>query len=259
MSEKNVYIPSSALDSFAHALYAERLPEIGTREPYLMAGIEINKNKPQYSTASLKVVHFIRGEERNKAFEVKTKPQYIKAALAQLMEYARKPFGGNRELTTWEIKANKIVNGQMSQEKITAGKIVVGRTEKGPFISVVHWNDKYPHIAFFPGLHDPNALGNPAGDDPERSYNFVCACALGWAQTISDLLATEFSRNQNAALDNLRRSQPQGGGGGQGGGNYGGGGNNYGNKPNYGGNESYGGGAGQSANVSESSGDNFNF
>lgn len=241
MSDKPVYVPSSALDSFSHALYAERLPEIGTREPYLMVGLEINKNKPQYSTASIKAVHFIRGEERNKAFEVKTKPQYIQAALQQLIAYARKPYGGNRELTTWEIKSNKIVGGQMTQEKITAGKIVVGRTEKGPFISVVHWSDKYPSIPFFPGLHDPNALGVPT-DDPERTYNFVCSNAIGWATTISDLLSSEYSRGQNAVLDNMRRNQPapaQGGGG-----SYGGGGN-------YGGGKSYGGNSG-GANYGES-------
>ena len=48
MSENNVYIPSHALDSFAHALYAERVPEIGTRNQVFMVGIDINKNKPQY-------------------------------------------------------------------------------------------------------------------------------------------------------------------------------------------------------------------
>lgn len=257
MSAQNVYIPSSALDSFSHALYAERLPEIGTREPYFMVGLEINKTKPQYSTASLKAVHFIRGEERTKAFEVKTKPQYIQAALQQLAEYAKKPFDRKRELTTWEVKSNKIVNGQMSQEKITAGKIVVGRTEKGPFISVVHWNDKYPHIAFFPGLHDPNAINNPS-DDEERSYNYVCATTLGWVATVSGLLTSEYSRGQNAILDNLRRSQPaqtQGGGGNYGGGNGG---------KSYGGAQS--GGSYQNNNnsqpeqtVTQSNGGEFNF
>lgn len=182
MSEKSVYIPSSALDSFAHALYAERIPEVGTREPHLMVGLELNKNKPQYSTASLKATHYIRGEERTKSFEVKTKPQYIQAALQQLITYANKPYDGKREISTWEIKSNKIVNGQMTQEKITAGKIVVGRTEKGPFISVVHWNDRYPHIAFYPGLNDPNAVACPS-DEPERLYGFVCSNAIGWATT----------------------------------------------------------------------------
>lgn len=246
MSENNVYIPSHALDSFAHAIYAERLPEIGTRNPVLMVGIEINKSKPQYSTASLKAIHFIRGEEKNKAFEVKTKPKTIQAALQQLKEYARKPFGGNRELVTFEIKGPKIVNGKMSQEKITTGKIVVGRTEKGPFISVVHWNDRYPHIAFYAGLNEEDSVTNPS-DDPERAYNYVCASALGWAETTSELLTIEFARLQNKAFDQLRSQQGQGGGSSSGG-SYGGNNNNYG-----------GGSHQQTVTRTESSGDNFNF
>ncbi len=244
MSENNVYIPSHALDSFAHALYAERVPEIGTRNPVFMVGIDINKNKPQYSQASLKAIHFIRGEEKNKAFEVKTKPKTIQAALAQLKEYARKPFGGNRELVTFEIKGPKIVNGKMSQEKITSGKIVVGRTEKGPFISVVHWNDRYPHIAFYPGLNEEDSVVNPS-DDPERAYNYVCASAIGWVDTVSPLLNSEFARLQNKAYDQLR-SQQQSGGGSSSGGSYGGNNNNY-------------GGQQQTVTRTESSGDNFNF
>ncbi len=253
MSENNVYIPSHALDSFAHALYAERLPEIGTRNPVLMVGIEINKVKPQYSTASLKAIHFIRGEEKNKAFEVKTKPKTIQAALQQLKEYARKPFGGNRELVTFEIKGPKIVNGKMSQEKITTGKIVVGRTEKGPFISVVHWNDRYPHIAFYAGLNEEDSVTNPS-DDPERAYNYVCASALGWAETTSNLLTVEFARLQNKAFDQLRAQQPQGGGsysgGAASGGSYGGNNNNN-NNNNY--------AQQQTVTRTESSGDGFNF
>lgn len=253
MSENNVYIPSHALDSFAHALYAERLPEIGTRNPVLMVGIEINKAKPQYSTASLKAIHFIRGEEKNKAFEVKTKPKTIQAALQQLKEYARKPFGGNRELVTFEIKGPKIVNGKMSQEKITTGKIVVGRTEKGPFISVVHWNDRYPHIAFYAGLNEEDSVTNPS-DDPERAYNYVCASALGWAETTSNLLTVEFARLQNKAFDQLRAQQPQGGGsysdGAASGGSYGGNNNNN-NNNNY--------AQQQTVTRTESSGDGFNF
>lgn len=253
MSENNVYIPSHALDSFAHALYAERLPEIGTRNPVLMVGIEINKAKPQYSTASLKAIHFIRGEEKNKAFEVKTKPKTIQAALQQLKEYARKPFGGNRELVTFEIKGPKIVNGKMSQEKITTGKIVVGRTEKGPFISVVHWNDRYPHIAFYAGLNEEDSVTNPS-DDPERAYNYVCASALGWAETTSNLLTVEFARLQNKAFDQLRAQQPQGGGSYSGdaasGGSYGGNNNNN-NNNNY--------AQQQTVTRTESSGDGFNF
>ena len=252
MSENNVYSPSHALDSFAHALYAERLPEIGTRNPVLMVGIEINKAKPQYSTASLKAIHFIRGEEKNKTFEVKTKPKTIQAALQQLKEYARKPFGGNRELVTFEIKGPKIVNGKMSQEKITTGKIVVGRTEKGPFISVVHWNDRYPHIAFYAGLNEEDSVTNPS-DDPERAYNYVCASALGWAETTSSLLTGEFARLQNKAFDQLRAQQPQGGGsyGGAGaasGGSYGGNNNNNNNYVQQ-----------QTVTRTESSGDGFNF
>ena len=253
MSENNVYIPSHALDSFAHALYAERLPEIGTRNPVLMVGIEINKVKPQYSTASLKAIHFIRGEEKNKTFEVKTKPKTIQAALQQLKEYARKPFGGNRELVTFEIKGPKIVNGKMSQEKITTGKIVVGRTEKGPFISVVHWNDRYPHIAFYAGLNEEDSVTNPS-DDPERAYNYVCASALGWAETTSNLLTVEFARLQNKAFDQLRAQQPQGGdnysGGAASGGSYGGNNNNN-NNNNY--------AQQQTVTRTESSGDGFNF
>lgn len=253
MSENNVYIPSHALDSFAHALYAERLPEIGTRNPVFMVGIDINKSKPQYSNATLKAIHFIRGEEKNKAFEVKTKPKTIQAALQQLKEYARKPFGGNRELVTFEIKGPKIVNGKMSQEKITTGKIVVGRTEKGPFISVVHWNDRYPHIAFYPGLYEEDSVINPS-DDPERAYNYVCASALGWVETTSKLLTSEYARLQNKAFDQIRAQQGSGGGGQGGGapssgGSYGG--NNNNNNNNY--------ASQQTVTRTESSGDNFNF
>ena len=250
MSENNVYIPSHALDSFAHALYAERLPEIGTRNPVFMVGIDINKSKPQYSNATLKAIHFIRGEEKNKAFEVKTKPKTIQAALQQLKEYARKPFGGNRELVTFEIKGPKIVNGKMSQEKITTGKIVVGRTEKGPFISVVHWNDRYPHIAFYPGLYEEDSVINPS-DDPERAYNYVCASALGWVETTSKLLTSEYARLQNKAFDQIRAQQGggQGGGAPSSGGSYGG--NNNNNNNNY--------ASQQTVTRTESSGDNFNF
>ena len=250
MSENNVYIPSHALDSFAHALYAERLPEIGTRNPVFMVGIDINKSKPQYSNATLKAIHFIRGEEKNKAFEVKTKPKTIQAALQQLKEYARKPFGGNRELVTFEIKGPKIVNGKMSQEKITTGKIVVGRTEKGPFISVVHWNDRYPHIAFYPGLYEEDSVINPS-DDPERAYNYVCASALGWVETTSKLLTSEYARLQNKAFDQIRAQQGggQGGGAPSSGGSYGG--NNNDNNNNY--------ASQQTVTRTESSGDNFNF
>lgn len=247
MSENNVYIPSHALDSFAHALYAERLPEIGTRNPVFMVGIDINKSKPQYSSATLKALHFIRGEEKNKAFEVKTKPKTIQAALQQLKEYARKPFGGNRELVTFEIKGPKIVNGKMSQEKITTGKIVVGRTEKGPFISVVHWNDRYPHIAFYPGLCEEDSVVNPS-DDPERAYNYVCASALGWVETTSSLLTSEYARLQNKAFDQIRSQQGGGQGGAPAGNSYGG--NSNGNSYNV---------NNQTVTRTESSGDNFNF
>lgn len=258
----NVYIPSSTLDSFANALYAERLPDIGTREPYLMVGININKNNPQYSAATVKATHFIRGEEKNKAFEIKTKLAYVKSALMQMIEYSRKPFDGKRELTVWEIKAPKIVNGKMTQEKITSGKLVVGRTEKGVFISVVHWNDKYPQIAFYPGMHDVQAVGNPNADDAERSYNFICANARGWAESIKDQLTTEWSECLNTIYKQQRAAQ---GGNGNGGGNSGGYGGNksYGNN-NSGGGNSYGGNSGgynqnQSVETSTSNGDDFNF
>ena len=261
MSDNNVYIPSSALDSFSNALYAERLQDIGTREPYFMIGINLNKNNPQYSAVTAKCTHFIRGEEKNKAFEVKTKMQYVKAALMQMIEYSHKPFDNKRELMVWEVKAPKIQNGKMTQEKVTSGKLVVGRTEKGVFISVVHWNDKFPQIAFYPGLYDQNAVVNPSAEDAERSYNFVCATARGWATTISDLLATEWSEGQNAILKALRANQNQNGGGYNGGSNGGSNYNNSGNK-NYGGNSGgYAGGfnPNQTVETSTSNGDEFNF
>lgn len=167
-----------------------------------------------------------------------------------MKEYARKPFGGNRELVTFEIKGPKIVNGKMSQEKITTGKIVVGRTEKGPFISVVHWNDRYPHIAFYPGLHEEDSVINPS-DDPERAYNYVCASALGWVETTSKLLTSEYARLQNKAFDQIRAQQ--GGGGGQGGGAASSGGSYGGNNNN----NNYA--SQQTVTRTESSGDNFNF
>lgn len=239
--QQNVYIPSSALDSFSNALYAERLPDIGTREPYLMVGIDINKNKPQYSAVTVKATHFIRGEEKNKAFEIKTKLQYVKAALAQMITFADKPFDGKRELRSWNIKGPKIQNGKMTQEKIITGKLVVGRNEKGVFISVVHWNDKYPQIAFYPGLHDHHAVEHSNPDDQERSYDFVCSTARGWAETIMGLLTTEWSNSLDRIYEAMRKAQAANGGGGGNGGGY-----NSNNNNNGGGNRSYGNGGGNS-------------
>lgn len=261
---QNVYIPSSALDSFANALYADRIPDIGTREPYLMVGIDINKNKPQYSAVTVKATHFIRGEEKNKAFEIKTKMQYVKAALKQMQEYATKPFDGKRENRSWNIRGPKIVNGKMSQEKILTGKLVVGRTERGVFISVVHWNDKYPTISFYPGLTDHQSVEIPNDGDQQRMYDFVCSSALGWTETILGLLTTEWSMCLNRAYDALRKQQAQGGGNG-GGNSYGGNGDGYNNnngggynnnKGNYG---SQGSGYNPNQTVDTSSDDNFNF
>lgn len=235
MSEQNVYVPSSALDSFGNVLYAERLADIGTREPFLMVGIDVNKNKPQYSTGVVKVHHFIRGEDRNKTFEVKPKMQYVFAALELMKRYSEKPFGGKNDIVSWGIKGPKIVNGKMTSEKIIVGKLVVGRTEKGPFISVVHWNERYPHIAFYPGLFDYQSVENAAAGDPEASYNFVCATAAGWVEQIKGLLTSEWSLCTNRIYDVMRKAQAAGGGGQGGGGNsYGGnsGGNNNNNSYN---------------------------
>lgn len=231
MSEQQQYIPKSALDSYTNALYAERL-EVGTREPTLMVDIQINRNKPQYSTVGVKVTHHIRGEsDQNKHFEVQTKPQYVKAALHRLIELAKLPHDAPRDNPdVWEIKGRKIVGGKMTSEVITKGKLVVGRTAKGPFISVCHWNTKYPNIAFYPGLHEEGSVGCPASDDPKRMYDFVCQNAVGWASHMLSLLETEYTLLYNRALDNLRRAQGNGNGGGNnnsGGGNRGGG-NSYG-------------------------------
>ena len=84
---------------------------------------------------------------------------------------------------------------------------------------------------------------NPS-DDPERAYNYVCASAIGWVDTVSPLLNSEFARLQNKAYDQLRSQQS--GGGSSSGGSYGGNNNNYGSQQ-------------QTVTRTESSGDNFNF
>lgn len=211
----SVYIPNNVLELFSHTLSAPRVPDIGTREPILSVGFKINKDKPQYSQAFIKVAHFIRGEEKNKAFEAKTSITYVLAALQQLIAYSNKPFDGKKEIMSWSIKGPKIVNGKMSKERIVNSKIVVGRTEKGPFISVVHWNTKYPHIAFYPGVHDDMNVANEATDSVERTYEFVCANAKGWAQTIIDTLVPLYNEEMKHAL----RKMKQDGGGNNGGGN----------------------------------------
>lgn len=253
--ERQVYIPKSALDSFSNALFAERL-ELGSREPMLTVGININQKNVQWSTADVKVIHYIRGEEKNKTFDAPTKPVIVQAALRRLAEYALIPFDSEvKKTTSWDIRGPKIVGGKMSNERITKAKLVVGRNKKGPFISVVHWNSAYPHIAFYPGLHDENNVMPSASDDPEKVYEYVCACASGWATHISQLLGTEWSYYVNKALEAMRRNQNNNGGG------YGGNSNGGGyNGNNNSGNNGYGNGGGYSTSKpTESSGDEFNF
>ena len=264
--ERQAYVPKSALDSFSNALFAERL-ELGSREPFLTINVNINQKNPQWSTVDVKAVHFIRGEEKNKSFDASTKPMYVQAALKKLIEYAKIPYSSDEKpITTWEIRGPKIVGGKMSNERITKGKLVVGRNKKGPFISVVHWNNNYPHIPFYAGLNDENNVIPTVTDDPEKLYDYVCACATGWAEHISQLLSTEWSYYYNKALENARRNQGNGGGGnyssGNGGGGYGGGNNNGGYRNNnssgsYGGGNS--GGYQDTTHKSESSGDEFKF
>lgn len=266
--ERQAYIPKSALDSFSNALFAERL-ELGSREPFLTINVNINQKNPQWSTVDVKAVHFIRGEEKNKSFDASTKPAYVQAALKKLVEYAKIPYSSDEKpITTWEIRGPKIVGGKMSNERITKGKLVVGRSKKGPFISVVHWNNNYPHIPFYAGLNDENNVIPTVSDDPEKLYDYVCASAIGWAEHISQLLATEWSYYYNKALENARRNQGNGGGsysGGNSGGGYGGGNNNNGgggyrggNSGGYGGNNNSG-GYQDTTHKSESSGDEFKF
>ena len=212
MAEERVYVPSSALDSFAFALYAEIIPEIGTRNPLLKVKLKLNKKKPQFSSVVFEVTHFIRGEEKYKTFEIETNKVYAQAALEQLKVYAGKAFDIPKEINVWEVKAPKKVNGQMTKERVTAGKLVVGRNEKGPFISVVHWNDKYPHIAFYPGTCDQMAVVNPAAGDVKRQYEYVAGSARGWATTVGGLLITEYSYGTNLIIEQLRRQQAQNGG-----------------------------------------------
>jgi hypothetical protein len=213
MAGENIYVPSSALDSFAFALNADIIPEIGTRNPLLQVKLKLNKNKPQFSTVQFVVTHYIRGEEKYKTIELETKLVYAKAALKCLENYSNKPFDQTKDIQVWEVKAPKKVNGKMTSERITAGKLVVGRNEKGVFISVVHWNDKWPHIAFYPGNNDQMNVVNPAAGDQKRQYEYVCNTARGWADTVGGLLVTEFSHGTNLIIEALRRQKEQNGGG----------------------------------------------
>lgn len=250
--EKQVYIPKSSLDSFGNALFAERL-ELGSREPTLMVSVNINQKNPQWSTVDVQVRHHLRGEEKNKTFDAPTKPQVVQAALAKLKEYAKIPYSSDEKFTTaWDILAPKIVNGKMTSERITKAKLVVGRTKKGPFMSVVHWNNSYPQIPFYAGLHDENNYRSTVSDDPEKLYDFVCANAVGWAEHISGLITSEWQFQTNKVLDNMRRNQNNNGGGSYGGGN------NY-NNNRQGGN-SYGGGSNyETSSPSSSNGEEFSF
>lgn len=257
--ERPVYVPKSALDSFSNALFAERL-ELGNREPMLTVGININQKNVSWSTADVKVTHYIRGEERNKTFDAPTKPMIVQAALKRLAEYALIPFESDvKKTTSWDIRGPKIVGGKMSNERITKAKLVVGRTKKGVFISVVSWNAAYPHIAFYPGLNDENNVMPSGNDDPEKVYEYVCATAQGWAAHISGLLSTEWSYYVNKALEQMRRNQGNGGNnyGNNNGGGYGGSNNNGGGS--YGGGNSNAGGNYSTGAAKETNGDEFNF
>lgn len=221
------YIPNNVLEFFSHTLTAARVPDIGAREPILTVGYKINESKPQYSNAFIRVTHFIRGEEKNKYFEAKTSVPYVVAALEQLIAYANKPFDGKKEIMSWSIKGPKIVNGKMSNERIVTAKIAVGRNEKGPFISVVHWNNKYPRIAFYPGLVDERNIANEASDSVERTYEFVAANARGWATTVLKTLIESYNRD----MDSVIRGMKSKGGGNRSNNDYGNG--NYSGKGNY--------------------------
>lgn len=247
--ERQIYVPKSALDSFSNALFAERL-ELGSREPMLTVGINVNQKNVSWSTVDVKVMHYIRGEERNKSFDAPTKPMIVHAALQRLAEYAVIPFDSEvKKTTSWDIRGPKIVGGKMSNERITKAKLVVGRNKKGVFISVVHWNSAYPHIAFYPGLNDENNVMPSGSDDPEKVYEYVCATAKGWAAHIGGLLGTEWSYYINKALEVMRRNQSNSGGGYNGGGNYGSNNNNG----------SSGGNNYSAAPPKETNGDEFNF
>lgn len=247
---KAPYIPKTALDSFTNSLYAERL-DVGTREPVLSVSMKINQKNINWSNAIIKVQHFIRGEERTKSFDAETTPKYLYAALHALIKYSNIPYSSDEKPTcAWEIKGKKIVNGKMSNELITKAKLVVGRTKKGPFISVVHWNTNFPHIAFYAGLNDSQAVV-PVTDDPEKLYDFVCNSAAGWAQQIMSLFGAVWKDETDKVLQQLRAN-----GGNQNNNGYGG------NQGGYGNNN--GGGYGQSGGTTTAgpingSGDDFNF
>lgn len=245
MSEqRQAYIPKSSLDSFSNALYAERL-ELGSREPILNVGVNVNQKNTQWSTVEVKVLHFIRGEEKIKSFDAPTTPKVVRAALAKLKQYATIPYSSDEKRTmSWDVMGPKIVNGKMSNERTVKAKLVVGRTKKGPFISVVHWNTSYPHIAFYPGLNDGNNVRPTSTDDAEQVYEYVCSSAIGWAEHIGDLLSAEWVSQINRVLEAQRTAQGSNGGGSYGGNNNNSGGG-YGNNGSYtttGGTESSGGG-----------------
>lgn len=235
MSEQQGFKPKSILDSYSNALHAER-SEVMSRNPMLVVNINISEKNINYSAVTMKVIHFIRGEERTKSFDAKTQPAIIYAALERLKEYARIPYSSDEKpITSWDIQGPKFVDGKPTQERITGAKLVVGRNKKSPFISVVHWNSKYPQIPFYPGLNDERNVKPTSPDNEEATYNFVCATAQGWATHIANGLAKEWQEGLDRVIKGGGGSAPAR--------------SNYGSSNNNG----YG------ANESSASADDFNF
>lgn len=104
MSEQQGFKPKSILDSYSNALHAER-SEVMSRNPMLVVNINISEKNINYSAVTMKVIHFIRGEERTKSFDAKTQPAIIYAALERLKEYARIPYSSDEKpITSWDIQ-----------------------------------------------------------------------------------------------------------------------------------------------------------
>ena len=218
------YIPQNALAFFSHALNAEPIQGLTSGKPTLLVELKVNKNKPEYSTVNFKVIHRIQGEQ-NKSFDATMPLKDAMAALKAMDTFANRTSYEDGLLYVDEIKAPKMINGKPSQERVTQARLVVGLKERGPFISIVHWNDKYPKIVFYPGdVNEMNAVCASKGD-AKKEFLYHCNKARGWAETISSLITTEYSYHVNKVLDEKRAN-----GGSDNGGSNGyssGGGNSY--------------------------------
>lgn len=204
-----VYTPRSQLDTFALSLLAAKLPDVGKNNPRMRFKLHLHKINIGYSQVGVIVTTGENTGDKPRPIELKMPKWVLVAALEQLKEYAKQPFSTTKEAIGWEIQGPKMVNGKITAERIKAGTLVVGRNDKGPFMSLVHWNDKVPKIAFYPGLNQERDVINPAKDDPERSYKLVAMATLGFASEVLSVINHEWNEGQSRTIRNTVKDLPQ--------------------------------------------------